>query len=61
MLAIYVLEKIDTSKPKRALIVIGDEEVSASSVGIPIVKYKTVVTAISLFVTSIGGVVYTQL
>jgi branched-chain amino acid transport system permease protein len=60
LLTLYIWQRINTSKVRRAMIAIGDDEDAASSVGIPIVKYKTGVTAISSFITSLGGVVYTQ-
>jgi len=60
LLALYIWRKIDQSKAQKALAAIGDDEVAASCVGIPIVRYKTVVTVISAVIAGMGGVVYAQ-
>lgn len=56
----YVWKKIQKSKIQRAMAAIENDEAAAESVGIPIVKYKTIVTAVSSFFTAIGGVIYAQ-
>lgn len=60
LIGLYVWRKIDQSKIQIALKAIGDDEVAAASVGIPIVKYKTGITVLSAVLTTIGGVVYAQ-
>ena len=60
LLTLYIWKKIDHSSVKKAMTAIENDEVAASSVGITIWKYKTIVTAISAFMTVIGGVIYTQ-
>lgn len=60
LLSLYIWRWIDGSRLQKAMIAIGDDEAAASSVGISIVKYKVIVTAISAFVTAIGGIIYAQ-
>jgi branched-chain amino acid transport system permease protein len=60
LLTLYVWKRIDNSKMKKALIAIESDEIAAEAIGINIVKYKTRVTAISAFLTSLGGVIYSQ-
>jgi branched-chain amino acid transport system permease protein len=60
LFALYLWRKIDQSKARKAMLAIGDNEVGASSVGISVVKYKTVVFVISGLVAGLGGVVYGQ-
>lgn len=59
-LTLYVWKRIQRSKIQRAMAAIENDEAAAASIGIPIVRYKTTVTAISSFFTAIGGVIYTQ-
>jgi branched-chain amino acid transport system permease protein len=60
LFALYVWKKIDQSKIRIGLRAIGDDEVAAASVGIPIVRFKTSVTVISATMATIGGVLYGQ-
>jgi len=60
LLTLYVWKKIHQSRIRRAMTAIDNDEAAAASIGIPIVKYKTMVTAISAFFTAIGGVIYAQ-
>lgn len=60
LFSLYIWKKIDKSKARIALKAIGNDEVGASCLGIPVVKYKTAVTIISAFVTGLGGVLYAQ-
>jgi len=60
LFALYIWRRIDRSKAQKALTAIGDDEVAASCVGIPIVRYKTVVTIISAVIAGMGGIVYAQ-
>jgi len=60
LLTMYIWRKIDGSRLQRALTAIGDDEAAASSVGISIVKYKTIVAVISSFMTAVGAVIYSQ-
>jgi branched-chain amino acid transport system permease protein len=60
LFTLYVWKKIDQSKAQKALKAIGDDEVAASCMGIPIVKYKTGITIVSAVVAGIGGVLYAQ-
>jgi branched-chain amino acid transport system permease protein len=59
-ITLYVSSRIQRSRIQRAMTAIDNDEDAASSVGIPIVKYKTMVTAFSSFFTAIGGVIYMQ-
>jgi branched-chain amino acid transport system permease protein len=58
--ALYIWRKIDQSKMQIAMKAIGDDEVAASSLGIPIARYKTGVAVISAVMAAIGGVIYCQ-
>lgn len=60
MIGLYVWKKIDQSKIQIALKAIGDDEIAAASVGIPIVRYKTAITVLSATLATVGGVVYGQ-
>jgi branched-chain amino acid transport system permease protein len=60
MIGLYIWKKIDQSKIQIALKAIGDDEVAAASVGIPIVRYKTAITVLSAILATVGGVVYGQ-
>jgi len=60
LFALYIWRKIDQSKLQIAMKAIGDDEVAAASLGIPIVKYKTGVTIVSAVIAAIGGVLYCQ-
>ncbi|MBA7561822.1 hypothetical protein ES708_03465 [subsurface metagenome] len=60
LFSLYIWRKIDQSKAQKALTAIGDDEVAASCVGIPVVRYKTAVTIISAVIAGMGGVVYAQ-
>jgi branched-chain amino acid transport system permease protein len=57
---LYVWKTIDKSRVQMALAAIDNDEKAASSLGISIVKYKTLVTAISAFFTALGGIIYAQ-
>jgi len=58
--ALVLWKLIDRSKMQKALRAIGEDEVAASTLGIPIVRYKLYITMVSAFVTAIGGVLYAQ-
>ena len=60
MIGLYIWKKIDQSKIQIALKAIGDDEIAAASVGIPIVRYKTAITVLSAALATVGGVVYGQ-
>ncbi len=60
LFSLYVWKKIDQSKAQKALTAIGDDEVAAACIGIPVVKYKTAITIISAVVAGVSGVVYAQ-
>ena len=60
LIGLYIWKQIDQSKIRVALKAVGDEEVAAASIGIPIVKYKTGVTVLSAVLATIGGVIYGQ-
>ena len=60
LFSLYIWKKLDQSKAQKALRAIGDDEIAASCVGIPVVKYKTGITMLSAVIAGIGGVLYAQ-
>lgn len=60
ILALLIWKWIDRSKMQKALRAIGEDEIAASTLGVPIIRYKMVITMISAFMTAIGAVLYAQ-
>jgi branched-chain amino acid transport system permease protein len=60
LITLYIWKRIDESRVQKAMTAIGDDEDAALSVGIPIIRYKTIVASISALATSVGGVIYGQ-
>ncbi|MGB9700524.1 MAG: branched-chain amino acid ABC transporter permease [Thermodesulfobacteriota bacterium] len=60
ILALLIWKWIDRSKMQKALRAIGEDEIAASTLGVPIIRYKMFITMISAFMTAIGAVLYAQ-
>lgn len=60
ILALLIWKWIDRSKMQKALRAIGEDEIAASTLGVPIIRYKMIITMISAFMTAIGAVLYAQ-
>ncbi|MGQ9694352.1 MAG: branched-chain amino acid ABC transporter permease [Thermodesulfobacteriota bacterium] len=60
ILALLIWKWIDRSKMQKALRAIGEDEIAASTLGVPIIRYKMIITMISAFMTAMGAVLYAQ-
>lgn len=60
ILALLLWKWIDGNKMQKALRAIGEDEIAASTLGVPIIRYKMIITMISAFMTAIGAVLYAQ-
>jgi branched-chain amino acid transport system permease protein len=60
LLALYIWRRIEKSKIHLALTAIGESELAAASLGINVIKYKMLITMLSVALTAMGGVLYAQ-
>ena len=60
LLALFIWRLIEKSKIRLALTAIGESELAAASLGVNVIKYKMLITTLSVTLTAMGGVVYAQ-
>lgn len=59
-IALYIRHRLNTSKFHKALTALREDEEAALSLGINVVKYKTLIFSFSAFMTALGGTLYVQ-